>query len=297
MRILNAYTLQYTGLSTVSGIIDWVLTPYYMKLARPNDAIVLYTNEQSVKLLGELWPFIAANYDEVYTDLNKDTKGIFSAPKFEAMERELTNYGPDFVMVDNDVYAFSGFLDNIVDYCVYHDDGFIIDRYREILNNEEAVLEAPSWMKWFTIPYNCAVIRINNNKLLEEYINLFYTIKAERLSYPKPEKAMIKEQWSLSELFYKYRIFPRSIRNEMSSLHKGALKRMVKPLQIIAIQEYILELLFPEAFKIYKTSIGNFDLKGLDMVKCINSVLSPYERDNLLQPVLGNSKIQEIFNV
>lgn len=260
-----------------------------MKLARPNDAIVLYTNEQSVKLLGNLWSYITANYDEVYTDLSKDPKGIFSAPKFEAMERELNNFGPDFVMVDNDIYAFSGFLDNIDDYCVYHDDGFIIDRYREIMNNEQAVLEAPNWIKWFTIPYNCAVIRINNKKILEEYINLFYTIKAERLSYPKPEKAMIKEQWSLSELFYKYRIFPRSIRNEMSSLHKGGLKRIAKPFQIIAIQEYILESLFPEAYNIYKTTIGLFDIKGQDITKSINSILTPYERDNLLQPILNNN--------
>lgn len=285
MRIINAFTLQRTGPDAVSGILDWLLSPYYMKKARPNDTLVLYTNKASVNTLGAFWQFIAKNYDEIHTDLVKEANGIFSMPKIEAMERELAEHGTDFIVVDNDLYAFKGFLDNITDYCVYHDDGFIMDIYYSYLAGNEKYLEAPDWIKWFTIPYNCAVIRINNEKLLREYLDLFYQIKVENIPNRRLEHTMIKEQWSLSELFHKYKIFPMLVRNEMTSFHKGKLKDKTKPVHLITIQEYITSIIFPEAYNLYKIFYGHIKKQELDLVSCLTTFLSKYEQDALMEPV------------
>ena len=69
-------------------------------------------------------------------------------PKFEAMVKELKNHGTDFIMVDNDLYAFSGFLSSIPDYCIYFKEPHLLTWYRSIVDGHYDLLNAPSWIKW-----------------------------------------------------------------------------------------------------------------------------------------------------
>jgi len=293
MRIIQAFTLQRTGFDAASGILDWMLSPYYAKRAYPKHTLVLYTNQKSVELLGELWPYIAKQYDEVHTDLIRGIEYIFSMPKFEAMERELRHHGPDFVMIDNDMYLFVGALSKISDYCIYYDDSHLMNWYKAIVSNQYGVLNAPSWMQWTAIPYNCAIIRINNDQLLSEYISLFYQVKAENLkciTRKNPlEHTMVKEQWVLGEFFEHYNIKPEYIKNRHKSLHKGCIKPFARPTQLIALQEYLASWLIPEAYKVYK-KVYNFDIPNYDINWCLDTLLQPYEKEGLLEPVKEKQK-------
>jgi len=293
MRIIQAFTLQWAGFDAVSGILDWMLSPYYAKRAYPDCPLVLYTNQKSVELLGELWPYIAKQYDEVYTDLTKTIDTIFSLPKFEAMERELNSHGADFIMIDNDMYLFPGAFSDLNDYCVYYDDGYMIRWYREVMSDQYTILGAPVWFTWNTVPYNCAVIRINNKKLLQEYIDLFYQIKAENLkciirSNPL-ERTMIKEQWTLGEFFKHNNIAPEYIETKHKSLHKGCIKPMTKPSQLVALQEYLASWLVPEAYTVYK-KLYSKNRPNYDIYQLIDELLKPYEKDGLLAPVEERQK-------
>ena len=263
MRVIQAFTLQRTGPDAMSGILDWILTPYYFKKAYPNVPLVLYTNEKSKEALGELWEVIVAGYDEVYTNLLKDTLGIFSAPKFEAMQYELDNFGPDFIIIDNDTYVFDGFLNNIPDYCVYYMEPHLMDWYNRIIAGQVDRLEAPSWMTWTAIPANCSTLRLNNKELLQEYIDLFYSIKAENLvEHSGLEVAIVKEQWSLMELYQREKIVPNCLLARNNSFHKGLLKMEMPPIQVIILQEYLAAWLTPKAFKVYKKIYGDYKIKG-----------------------------------
>lgn len=105
---------------------------------------MLYTDQKSVRALGELWPYIADCYDEVHADLTIDIPGMFSAPKFEAMSRELNKHGADFIIIDNDMYLFPGALFRIEDYCIYYDDGHLMPWYRRVMNGCGRKINAPS---------------------------------------------------------------------------------------------------------------------------------------------------------
>ncbi len=285
MRIINAFTIQRIGLDATSGILDWLLSPIYMKQARPNDTLVLYTNNESVELLGELWQYIKKHYDEVNVTLKKPMGGIFSMPKFEAMENELKNHGTDFIMVDNDLYAFPGFLVTVPDFGIYFKEPHLLPWYRGIVDGHYDLLNAPSWVKWKSIPVNCAIIRLNNAEFLKDYFKLFYRITATRLPKKILEVAVVKEQWSLAELFAKYKINPVEIEKEYTSFHKGRLKNKLKPSHVICLQEYLLSWLDAPAFKAYKrSSYYDINLPPYDINWCLEQ-LDPHEKVGLMHPI------------
>jgi len=294
MRLIHAFTIQRTYKADgVSGILDWLLTPYYIKKAYPNSTLVLYTNMQSAQILGELWSHIKSAYDEVYVDLQKNNKEIFSYPKFEAMSKELWSHGTDFIMLDNDLYIFPGFLETIKsNYCIYYaEPSHYIAWYHSIINNEYACLHAPDWFTWDITPYNCATIRINDKALLLEYLKVYNTVQAENLSESKGHKAMIKEQWSLGELLNKHQITPQSLFNKKYSFHKGCIKPLKKPVELIQLQELLLAKLRPNTFKVFIKLFNHDDYfkSDLSVDNCFKNIDQEY-KDGLLAPILEQSK-------
>ena len=104
------------------------------------------------------------------------------------------------------------------------------------------------------------------------------------------EVAVVKEQWSLAELFLKHGINPAEVEKEYTSFHNGRLKNILKPSHVICIQEYLLSWLDSAAFKAYKRSeYCDMNLPQYDINWCFDQ-LDTHERIGLLAPIKKLSK-------